>query len=219
MRQIILRAGGMLVVMTLLCGFAYTLLVTGIGQLLFPHQANGSVIEVDGRTYGSQLLGQRFTGEEYLWGRVMNVDTGSFTDENGRPVMYAWASNLSPAGPEFEALVQERVAALHAADPARADVPIPVDLVTCSGSGLDPEISPAAADYQVHRIAAARGLSEDQVRAVVEACTTGRLLGVFGEPRVNVLEVNLTLDGILERGQAAAPLSGSNGGGVAAGEN
>lgn len=219
MKQTILRAGGMLVFMMVLCGLVYTLLVTGIGQLIFPHQANGSVIEVDGKTYGSELLGQNFTGDEYLWGRVMNVDTGSFTDENGDPAMYAWASNLSPASPEFEALVEARVKALHEADPTMADTPIPVDLVTCSGSGLDPEISPAAAEYQIHRVAEARGIPEDDVRAAIEENTAGRLLGVFGEPRVNVLKVNLTLDGILESGQTAVPLSGTNGGGVIAREN
>lgn len=198
MKKILLHAGGMLVLMMVLCGFAYTLLITGVGQLLFPHQANGSVIEVDGRTYGSELLGQEFTGPEYLWGRIMNIDVDSFTDGNGERVMYAWASNLSPASPEYEALVAERVAALRAANPAMGDAPIPVDLVTCSGSGLDPDISPAAAEYQAARIAAARGISETEVRAAIDAATSGRLLGVFGEPRVNVLKVNLILDGILE---------------------
>lgn len=198
MKKTILRAGGMLLAMTLICGFAYTLLVTGIGQVLFPHQANGSVIEVDGKTYGSALLAQQFTEPGHLWGRVMNLDASSFTDDEGRPVLYAWASNLSPASPEYEALVAERVAALRAADPAMADTPIPVDLVTCSGSGLDPEISPDAAEYQVHRIAQARGIPEETVRQAIEKSTTGRFLGLFGEPRVNVLKVNLILDGILE---------------------
>lgn len=198
MKKTILRAGGMLLAMTLICGFAYTLLVTGIGQVLFPRQANGSVIEVDGKTYGSALLAQQFTEPGHLWGRVMNLDTSSFTDDEGRPVLYAWASNLSPASSEYEALVAERVAALREADPAMADTPIPVDLVTCSGSGLDPEISPDAAEYQVHRIAQARGIPEETVRQAIEKGTAGRFLGLFGEPRVNVLKVNLILDGILE---------------------
>ncbi len=198
MKKTLLHAGGMLVLMMVLCGFAYTLLITGVGQLLFPRQANGSVIEVDGRTYGSELLGQEFTGPEYLWGRIMNIDVDSFTDGNGERVMYAWASNLSPASPEYGALVAERVAALRAANPAMGGAPIPVDLVTCSGSGLDPDISPAAAEYQAARIAAARGITETEVRAAIDAATSGRLLGVFGEPRVNVLKVNLILDGILE---------------------
>ena len=198
MKKVFAQAGGMLLVMLLLCGLLFTLAVTGIGQALFPHRANGSVVEVDGKTYGSELLAQQFTDPGYLWGRVMNLDVGSFTDEDGAPVMYAWASNLSPAGAEMEALAAQRVAALREADPVMAGVPIPVDLVTCSGSGLDPEISPAAAEYQVHRIAGARGIAEDRVRQAVEAATTGRLLGVFGEPRVNVLKVNLILDGVLE---------------------
>lgn len=198
MKKTLLHAGGMLALMMVLCGFAYTLLITGVGQLLFPRQANGSVIEVDGRTYGSELLGQEFTGPEYLWGRIMNIDVDSFTDGNGERVMYAWPSNLSPASPEYGALVAERVAALRAANPAMGGAPIPVDLVTCSGSGLDPDISPAAAEYQAARIAAARGITETEVRAAIDAATSGRLLGVFGEPRVNVLKVNLILDGILE---------------------
>ena len=198
MKKVFAQAGGMLLVMLLLCGLLFTLAVTGIGQALFPHRANGSVVEVDGKTYGSELLAQQFTDPGYLWGRVMNLDVGSFTDEDGAPVMYAWASNLSPAGAEMEALAAQRVAALREADPVMAGVPIPVDLVTCSGSGLDPEISTAAAEYQVHRIAGARGIAEDRVRQAVEAATTGRLLGVFGEPRVNVLKVNLILDGVLE---------------------
>ena len=101
MKKTLLHAGGMLALMMVLCGFAYTLLITGVGQLLFPRQANGSVIEVDGRTYGSELLGQEFTGPEYLWGRIMNIDVDSFTDGNGERVMYAWPSNLSPASPEY----------------------------------------------------------------------------------------------------------------------
>lgn len=198
MKKILLRAGGMLLAMMVLCGFLYTILVTGIGNLLFPKQAGGSVIEVGGKTYGSELLGQQFTDAEHLWGRIMNVDVNSFTDENGEPVMYAWASNLSPASEEYEALVAKRVAALRAANPAMDEKDIPVDLVTCSGSGLDPDISPAAAEFQVARIAEARGISEDEVRDAISRATTGRALGVFGEPRVNVLKVNLILDGILE---------------------
>ena len=127
----------------------------------------------------------------------MSLDLTSFTDEDGNPVMYAWASNKSPAGEDEEAMVQERIDALLEADPSMAGTPIPVDLVTVSGSGLDPEISPEAAQYQVHRIAAARGISEEEVQAVLDRYTTGRFLGIFGEPRVNVLKVNLALDGIL----------------------
>lgn len=197
MKHTITRALGMVLVMTVLCGFLYTLVCTGVNQLLFPHQANGSVIEIDGKTYGSELLAQQFTQPEHLWGRPMSLDLTSFTDEEGNPVMYAWATNKSPAGEDEEAMVQERIDALLEADPSMAGTPIPVDLVTVSGSGLDPEISPEAAHYQVHRIAEARGISEEEVQAVIDRYTTGRFLGIFGEPRVNVLNVNLALDGIL----------------------
>lgn len=197
MKQTVTRALGLVVVMTILCGFIYTLVCTDVNQLLFPHQANGSVIEINGKTYGSELLAQQFTQPEHLWGRPMSLDLTSFTDEDGNPVMYAWASNKSPAGEDEEAMVQERIDALLEADPSMAGTPIPVDLVTVSGSGLDPEISPEAAQYQVHRIAAARGISEEEVQAVIDRYTTGRFLGIFGEPRVNVLKVNLALDGIL----------------------
>lgn len=202
MKHIFARAGGMLLAMTILCGLVYTVAVTGVGQLLFPKQANGSIIEADGKTYGSALLGQPFTDEGHLWGRIMNVDTTTFTDENGNPVLYAWASNLSPASEEYDALVAQRVDALRKANPDMAEAAIPVDLVTGSGSGLDPEISPAAAAYQVSRIAQARDMTEAEVQAVIDRYTTGRFLGIFGGARVNVLRVNLALDGILESIQA-----------------
>ena len=132
-----------------------------------------------------------------MWGRIMNVDTATFIGEDGEPLLYSWASNKSPAGEELEALVAERVKRLRAANPEQGDEPIPVDLVTCSGSGLDPDISPAAAEYQVQRIADARGIRPEDVQAVVDRYTTGRTFGLFGEPRVNVLKVNLALDGKL----------------------
>ena len=197
MKKILLRAGGMLLAMMVLCGFLYTILVTGIGNLLFPKQAGGSVIEVGGKTYGSELLGQQFTDDSHLWGPIMNIDVSTYRDSSGKILMYAAPSNLSPASEEYEALVAERVEKLRQSNPARADDPIPVDLVTCSGSGLDPDISPAAAEYQVPRIAAARGIPEEEVRDVITACTTGRFLGIFGEETVNVLKVNLMLEGIL----------------------
>ena len=150
------------------------------------------------RKYGCELLGQQYTGDEHMWGRIMNVDVSTYKDEDGKVLMYATPSNLSPASEEYEALVAERVDKIKASNPDMGDTPIPVDLVTCSGSGLDPEISPAAAEYQVARIAKARKISEDEVREVIEKCTSGKFLGVFGEERVNVLKVNLMLDGILK---------------------
>ena len=197
MKRTAVRALGMIVIMSFLCGFLYTLVCTGINQVLFPYQANGSVIEIDGRTYGSELLAQQFTKPEHLWGRPMILDLTTFTDEEGSPAMYAWASNKSPAGEEEDAMVQARIEALLKADTSMAGKPGPVDLVTGSGSGLDPDISPEAAEYQVHRIAEARNMAEDEVRTIIDRYTTGRFLGIFGEPRVNVLKVNLALDGIL----------------------
>lgn len=170
-------------VMTLLCGVVYTATVTGIAQLLFPNQANGSVISVaraDGsvQEVGSALIAQEFTKPEYLIGRPAGV------------------SNLSPTSEELSALVQERIDWWHGFDPDNTG-DIPADLVSASGSGVDPNISPEAAEYQVARIARERSMSESDVRAIIETNTTGRLLGIFGEPVVNVLKVNLTLDGLL----------------------
>ena len=171
--------------MTILCGFVYTLVVTGVAQLIFPKQANGSVITVTlkngtKKDYGSELIAQTFTKPQYLIGRP---DSGSPT-------------NLSPTSEKEKQNVEKRVAWLHSIDPDnKAD--IPSDLVTSSGSGVDPDISPAAAEYQVARIARERKISEDAVRTVIQKYTTGRFLGFLGEPAVNVLEVNLALDGLL----------------------
>ena len=185
-------------IFTFVCGILYTGVVTGVAQLFFPEKANGSIIEVDGKKYGCELLGQQYTDDAHMWGRIMNIDVSTYKDESGHTLMYAAPSNLSPASEEYEALVAERVEKLRAANPDMDETAIPVDLVTCSGSGLDPHISPAAAEYQVARIAKANDVTEDEVRAIIEKCTDGRFLGLFGEETVNVLKVNLMLDGILE---------------------
>ena len=185
-------------IFTFVCGILYTGVVTGVAQLFFPDKANGSIIEVDGKKYGCELLGQQYTDDAHMWGRIMNIDVSTYKDESGHTLMYAAPSNLSPASEEYEALVAERVEKLRAANPDMDETAIPVDLVTCSGSGLDPHISPAAAEYQVARIAKANDVTEDEVRAIIEKCTDGRFLGLFGEETVNVLKVNLMLDGILE---------------------
>lgn len=185
-------------IFTFVCGILYTGVVTGVSQLFFPDKANGSIIEVDGKKYGCELLGQQYTDDAHMWGRIMNIDVSTYKDENGHTLMYAAPSNLSPASEEYEALVAERVEKLRAANPDMDETAIPVDLVTCSGSGLDPHISPAAAEYQVARIAKANDITEDEVQAIIEKCTDGRFLGLFGEETVNVLKVNLMLDGILE---------------------
>ena len=187
-----------IIVFTVICGLVYPLVMTGISQVLFKDKANGSIIEVDGKKYGSVLLAQQFTGDEYLWGRIMNIDTETFTDDDGNALMYATPSNLSPASEEYEALVKERVERIRKTNPTVKEEAIPVDLVTCSGSGLDPHISVAAAQYQVERIAKARNLDTEEVKEIIDKYTKGRMLGIFGEEVVNVLEVNLALDGILE---------------------
>ncbi|WP_050698273.1 potassium-transporting ATPase subunit KdpC [Anaeromassilibacillus senegalensis] len=197
MKSTLLRTVLFSLTFTIICGVIYTALVTGIAQLLFPKQANGSIIEVGGKKYGCELLGQQYTDDAHLWGRIMKVDVGTFTAEDGTPLMYAAPSNLSPASEEYQALVRERIEKLRAANPDMDETAIPVDLVTCSGSGLDPHISPAAAEYQVPRLAKANQITEDEIRAMIRECTDGKWLGLFGEETVNVLEVNLRLDGIL----------------------
>ena len=187
-----------IIVFTVICGVIYPLVMTGISQVLFKEKANGSIIEIDGKKYGSVLLAQQFTGDEYLWGRIMNIDTETFTDDEENALMYATPSNLSPASEEYEALVKERVERIRKTNPTVKEEAIPVDLVTCSGSGLDPHISVAAAQYQVERIAKARNLDTQEVEEIIDKYTKGRMLGIFGEEVVNVLEVNLALDGILE---------------------
>ncbi len=190
------RALAFLLLMSLLTGGLYTLAVTGIAKAAFPYQAGGSIFEAHGKQY-AELLGQPFSDPRHLWGRVLTPDTGTFKDKDGRPLLYAWPSNLSPAGETYAKLVRERVERLRAAHPEKAGVPVPVELVTGSGSGLDPHISVAAAYYQIPRLARNTGLTEQQVKGIIDRHTQGRQLGVFGEPRVNVLKVNLALDGLL----------------------
>ena len=197
-KQITKKALSMLIVFTVLCGIAYTGVITGAAQLIFPHQSNGSIIEVNGVRYGSELLGQQYNDERHMWGRIMNHDVSTYQDENGEPLMYATPSNLSPASEEYQQLVAQRVDMIRQANPDMKETAIPVDLVTCSGSGLDPHISKAAANYQVARIAKENQMSEQEVQEIIDKCTQGKFLGVFGEETVNVLKVNLMLDGILE---------------------
>lgn len=197
-KSILPKALIIFLIFSVICGILYTGVVTGLAHLLFPAKANGSIIVVDGKKYGCELLGQQYTDDAHMWGRIMNIDVSTYKDEDGRTLMYASPFNLSPASEEYEELVAERVDKLRAANPAMDETAIPVDLVTCSGSGLDPHISPAAAEYQAARIADAREITVDEVRAVIDQCTSGRFLGIFGEETVNVLKVNLMLDGILE---------------------
>ncbi len=178
-----------LVALTVLTGLIYPVLITGIAQLLFPSQANGSPIYKDGKPVGSALIGQPFDDAKYFWGR--SSATSPFPYNAGS----SSGSNLGPTNPDLQKAVQGRIDALRAADPDNR-APIPIDLVTASGSGLDPDISPAAALYQVHRVAKTRGLDETVVHRLVEQYTVGRQFGLLGEPRVNVLRLNLALDAL-----------------------
>jgi K+-transporting ATPase ATPase C chain len=173
--------------LTVLTGIVYPAVVTAIGQAAFPHQANGSLIEKNGKLVGSELIGQQFDAPYYFWGRL------SATTPNPYNARSSGGSNLGPTNPALADEVKARIAALHAVDPANA-APVPVDLVTSSGSGLDPDISLAAAAYQAARVAKARGLTLEAVDGLIGQNTSGRQLGMFGEPRVNVLKLNLALD-------------------------
>lgn len=196
-KKILEKAVILFFIMMILCGLIYTLVITGIAQLLFGDKANGSVIEIDGVKYGSELIGQKYTDEAHLWGRIVLPDVSTYTNDEGETLLYAGASNKSPAGEEFRETVAERVEMIKEANPDATMGAIPVELVTCSGSGLDPHISPAAAEYQVPRIAETNNMSEEEVREVIEKHTQGRFLGVLGEETVNVLAVNLELEEIM----------------------
>jgi K+-transporting ATPase ATPase C chain len=187
-RHQIRPALAVLVLLTLITGFAYPAVVTGIAQVAFPNQANGSFITVNGAAVGSSLIGQSFDDPKYLWGRPSAAGKGyDGTSSAG--------SNL---GPTNKALIDRIAASVDDMRAKNGGGPVPVDLVTTSGSGLDPDISPAAAEYQVNRIATARGMAPDAVRAVISKHTTQPLFGFLGQPAVNVLLVNLDLDGVLK---------------------
>jgi K+-transporting ATPase ATPase C chain len=188
MGKIIRQSIVMLVVLTIVTGIVYPLVVTGLAQAVFPRAANGSVIERDGKALGSELIGQPFSDPKYFWARPSA--TAPFADNPAA----SSGSNLGPTNPALSAAVKQRIDALRALDPGNR-APVPADLVTASGSGLDPHISPAAAQYQVARVARVRGLVQVQVASLLARATERRQLGVLGEPRVNVLKLNLMLDG------------------------
>ena len=189
LRHRVWPAIALLIVLTIVTGFLYPLVVTAVAQVAFPHQANGSfIVTADGRTIGSSLIGQAFDDPKYFSSRPSAAGT------DGYDASASAGSNLGPTNQKLIERVAAQVAALRAAN---GDKPIPVDLVTTSASGLDPDISPAAADYQVAGVAKARAISEADVRAAVSRHTEQPLFGFLGEPRVNVLMLNLDLDGLL----------------------
>lgn len=182
--------------LTIILGILYPLVTTGVAQALFPSQANGSLVYSNGKPVGSELIGQYWTQPQYLHGRPSATN-----NLQGTPAPYeadnSAGSNLGPTNADLTKTVQQRIAELKKENPdVPAGTPIPPDLVESSASGLDPDISVAGAYYQIPRIARARGMSQDAVRAIIDQHITGRFLGIFGEPRVNVLEVNLALDGV-----------------------
>lgn len=176
-------------ILSIVTGLAYPYATTGVAQLLFPHQANGSLIEQDGRVLGSSLIGQQFSSPKYFWGRL------SATAPMPYNAAASGGSNLGPRNPALSDAAKARIEALHAADPGNSR-PIPVDLISASGSGLDPDISIAAADYQIERVARARNLSTVEVAKRVQAHTRRPFFALLGEPVVNVLALNLDLDGV-----------------------
>ena len=184
MRKLFTVAVGYTIVTTIIFGLIYPLVVTGLSQLLFPKQANGSLIVKNGQVVGSELIGQSFTSDRYFHSRPSNAG-------NGYDPLASGGSNLGPTNQTLVTRVAQDVAKLQQENPG---VPIPSDMVTSSGSGLDPDISPASAAFQVARVAKARGVSEEQIRRIVAKHTLGRQFGIFGEARVNVLELNLELD-------------------------
>ena len=175
------------VALSVVTGVVYPAVVTAIGQAAFSHQANGSLIERDGKVIGSAIIGQQFDAPGYFWGRLSATTPNPYNAGN------SGGANLGPTNPALADEVKARIAALHELDPGNRAA-VPVDLVTSSGSGLDPDISPAAAAYQVPRVAKERGMSVAEVEAIVARATSGRQFGLLGEPRVNVLKLNLDLD-------------------------
>ena len=194
MKKNLITAVLMTIATTVLLGIIYPLVVTGLAKLLFPNQASGQLIQKDGKIVGSRIIGQTFVGSGYFHTRPSAAGNGYDAGNSG-------GSNLGPTNQKLVDRVKTDVATLQKENPGQ---PVPIDLVTTSGSGLDPDISPAAAEFQVPRVARERGLSEDQVRQLVRKHTAGRQLGFLGEPRVNVLELNLDLDSLRPMPKTAA---------------
>lgn len=189
----LLRAVAMTFVLFILLGFVYPLAMTGVSQVLFNKQANGSLIENKGQVVGSELLGQSFTGDGYFHGRISAVNYNTYSDESSFGGVSSGSANLAPSNPALKERVEKDVEAFLAANPGLKREDIPTDLLTSSGSGLDPHISPKAARIQIPAISKATGISADELNRIIDQYTDGRALGIFGEPRVNVLKANIEI--------------------------
>jgi len=198
MRSLIRPAVVLFLFFTVLTGFLYPLAITGIAQVAFSHTASGSIVSRDGKPIGSSLIGQNFSDPKYFWGRPSATSPQPYAGTGST------GSNLGPLNPALIDGVKGHIQALRAADPGN-NAPIPVDLVTASASGLDPEESVAAAEYQAPRVARVRGFAEKDVRSLIDAQARGRILGLLGEPRVNVLALNLALDGLAPKAPSGQP--------------
>lgn len=196
MKEILLKSMAMLLVMTFICGIVYTGIVSIFAGVFFKDKANASIIEVNGKKYGCELLAQNFCDEKHMWGRVMNIDVSTYKDKQGKVLMYASPSNLSPKSDKLKSIVNHRISMIKNSN-VKMHKKIPVDLLTCSGSGLDPDISLDAAYYQVDRIAKNNGITKEKVESIISKCTNHKVLGFLGEETVNVLKVNLMLEGII----------------------
>lgn len=198
LKSVLPRAALIFLIFTIVCSVVYTGVVTGLAQLIFPNQANGSIIEVDGKKYGCELLGQQYTDDAHMWGRIMNIDVSTYTDENGKALMYASPSNLSPASEEYQALVDERVQKIK--QPILIWV---IRLFLLIWLHVREVVLTHIFLWQLPNIKFPDLLrqiikTEDEIRAIIDKCKNGRFIGIFGEETVNVLKVNLMLDGILK---------------------
>lgn len=194
--KILIRACTLFLILTMITGVLYPLSTTVLAQLFFKDAANGSLIVEGDKVVGAKYLGQNYTDEKHMWGRVTKLDFTTYQDDQGNPLVYAGPSNLSPLSDDLDQLVEERIKLIEAAHPDQKGVAIPVDLVTNSGSGLDPHISLKAANYQIKRLALANNVSDQVIVDIINEAKTERFLGLFGEEVVNVLEVNLKIDQI-----------------------
>lgn len=196
MKNILKQSFLLFISMSVICGIFYTFTVHIIGQSVFSFKANGSILEANNKDY-SLLMGQSFKDDKHMWGRMVNIDVITYKDKDGNSLAYGSPSNISPASKEYEELIKQRVKLIKESNYEMKDTPVPVDLISGSASGLDPHISLAAANYQVKRLARTNNISEKEVLDMIEKCKESKIFGVVGEDTVNVVKMNLMIDGII----------------------